>query len=45
MYDLAAPDPVFVWVTFPDRSLEVEGRVKAYTEQLTADKMKRGRRR
>jgi len=33
VYDLAEPDPVFAWVTFPDRSLEVEARVSAYTER------------
>jgi hypothetical protein len=32
VYDLAEPDPVLAWVTFPDRSLEVEARVIAYTE-------------
>lgn len=33
VYDLAEPDPVLAWVTFPDRSLEVEARVIAYTER------------
>ena len=30
VYDLVAPDPVLAWVTFPDRSLEVEARVTAH---------------
>ncbi|WP_181440346.1 hypothetical protein [Curtobacterium sp. MCLR17_042] len=33
VYDLAEPDPVLAWVTFPDRSLKVEARVIAYTER------------
>ncbi|PZE93891.1 hypothetical protein DEJ00_01340 [Curtobacterium sp. MCLR17_039] len=33
VYDLAEPDAVLAWVTFPDRSLEVEARVIAYTER------------
>lgn len=33
VYDLAEPDPVLAWVTFPDRYLEVEARVLAYTER------------
>jgi len=33
VYDLAEPDPVLAWVTFRDRSLEVEARVIAYTER------------
>lgn len=33
VYDLPEPDPVLAWVTFPDRSLEVEARIIAYTER------------
>lgn len=33
VYDLPTPDPVLAWITFPDRHLEVEGRVIAYTER------------
>lgn len=33
VYDLAEPDPVLAWVTFPDRVLEVEARVIAWTER------------
>lgn len=33
VYDLAEPDPALAWVTFPDRVLEVEGRVLAYTDR------------
>jgi len=33
VYDLAEPDPVLAWVTFPDRSLEVEARAIAYTDR------------
>lgn len=33
VYDLAAPDPVLAWVTFPDRVLEVEARALAYTNR------------
>lgn len=32
-YDVAPPDPVLAWVQFPDRILEVEARVIAYTER------------
>ena len=31
--DLLTPDPVLVWLQFPDRVLEVEARVLAYTER------------
>lgn len=31
--DLTVPDPVLCWLQFPDRVLEVEGRVIAYTER------------
>lgn len=33
VYDLVEPDPVLAWVTFPDRVLEVEALVIAYTER------------
>ena len=33
VYDVAEPDPVLAWVTFPDRRIEVEARVIAYTER------------
>jgi hypothetical protein len=33
VYDLAEPDLVLAWVTFPDRCIEVEARVIAYTER------------
>ena len=33
VFDLPAPDPVLAWLTFPDRALEVEARVIAYTER------------
>lgn len=33
VYDLAGPDPVLAWVTFPDRALEVEARVIAHTDR------------
>ena len=33
VYDLAEPDPVLAWVTFPDRSLEVEARAIAWTDR------------
>lgn len=33
VYDLAEPNPVLAWITFSDRSLEVEARVIAYTER------------
>lgn len=33
IYDLVEPDPVFAWVTFRDRVLEIEARVIAYTER------------
>ena len=33
VYDLPTPDPVLAWLTFPDRVLEVEARVIAYTER------------
>ena len=32
-YDVDPPDPVLAWVQFPDRTLEVEACVIAYTER------------
>lgn len=32
-YDLPSPDPVYAWVQFADRILEVEARVLAHTER------------
>lgn len=32
-YYVTPPDPVLAWVEFPDRILEVESRVIAYTER------------
>lgn len=32
-YDVAPPDPVLAWLQFPDRILEIEARVSAYTER------------
>lgn len=32
-YDVTPPDPVLAWVQFPDRILEIEARVIAYTER------------
>lgn len=32
-YDVTPPDAVLAWVQFPDRILEVEARVIAYTER------------
>lgn len=32
-YDVAPPDPVLAWLQFPDRILEVEAHVIAYTER------------
>jgi len=31
--DLPVPDPVFAWVQFTDRILEIEARVLAHTER------------
>jgi len=31
-YDVVPPDPVLAWLQFPDRILEVEAHVIAYTE-------------
>lgn len=31
VYDLPGPDPVLAWLHFPDRMLEVEARVIAWT--------------
>ncbi|MDR6574376.1 hypothetical protein J2X60_003035 [Curtobacterium sp. 320] len=31
--DLPTPDPVLAWLQYPDRILEVEARVIAYTER------------
>lgn len=33
VYDLTEPDPVLAWVTFPDRVLEVEAHVIAWTDR------------
>lgn len=32
-YDVLPPDPVLAWLQFPDRILEVEAHVIAYTER------------
>lgn len=32
-YDVSPPDPVFAWLQFPDRILEVEARAIAHTER------------
>ncbi|WIB16287.1 hypothetical protein DEJ34_03900 [Curtobacterium sp. MCPF17_050] len=33
MFDLPTPDPVLVWLQFPDRALEVEADVIAWTDR------------
>ncbi|NII42092.1 hypothetical protein E9228_002750 [Curtobacterium flaccumfaciens] len=33
VYDLPTPDPVLVWLQFPDRALEVEAHVVAWTDR------------
>lgn len=33
VFDLPAPDPVLVWLTFADRVIEVEARVIALTDR------------
>lgn len=33
VFDLSVPDPVLAWLTFPDRVLEVEARVIAWTDR------------
>jgi len=33
VFDLPAPDPVFAWLAFSDRVLEVEARVIAWTDR------------
>jgi len=33
VFDLASPDPVFAWLMFSDRVLEVEARVIAWTDR------------
>jgi hypothetical protein len=33
VYDLPTPDPVLVWLQFPDRALEVEAHVIAWTDR------------
>ena len=33
VFDLPTPDPVLAWLTFPDRMLEVEAHVIAWTDR------------
>lgn len=40
--DLPTPDPVLAWLQFPDRMLELEGRVIAYTERAVLVKWGHG---
>ncbi|WP_141693370.1 hypothetical protein [Curtobacterium sp. UCD-KPL2560] len=40
--DLPRPDDVLAWVQFPNRILEVEGRVLAYTERAVLVEWGRG---
>ncbi|OII10543.1 hypothetical protein BIU97_10470 [Curtobacterium sp. MCBA15_009] len=42
VFDLPSPDPVLAWVQFPDRILEVEAHVIAYTERAVLVEWGRG---